>query len=195
MSEIPGTFKHQRYTAAQWTANNYKLKDGELAFEIDTGKAKINLTGADAAWNSLNYAFALYVAPLAVPALTLTSSTPTQIGYSFTPSAGVTYTISLLSSSGALLSVVATTGTGSFTVPGGTYGLRLTAVRTSDGFTVAGSVVTQATNKGSLATGLVESYPFGEASGTRTGLNGSTLAVHSGGAVGSTTGLRCQFRR
>lgn len=52
---IGGTYQHQRYTAAVWTLNNYELKDGELGFETDTGQAKINLTGANAAWNSLPY--------------------------------------------------------------------------------------------------------------------------------------------
>lgn len=57
---IGGTYQHKRNTASAWTSNNYTLKDGELAFETDTGLAKINLTGADATWNSLGYAFSLY---------------------------------------------------------------------------------------------------------------------------------------
>lgn len=138
----------------------------------------------------LNHRRAVALPPVTVPTVSVTSSSPTQIAYTFTPDAGVTYTASLVSSGGAVLATVASTGSGSFAVPGGTYGVKLTATRTADGSTTVGIATTQATDKGSLSTGLVESYPMGEASGTRTGINGATLAVNSGGSVGSTTGLR-----
>lgn len=52
---IGGTYQHRRYTAATWTSNNYTLLPGELAFETDTGLAKVNLNSVDTAWNSLAY--------------------------------------------------------------------------------------------------------------------------------------------
>ena len=51
----------RRGTAAQWTAENPILADGEFAYEKDTNKLKIG--DGTLAWNSLPYAYAfIYVA-------------------------------------------------------------------------------------------------------------------------------------
>lgn len=40
-------------TAAQWTAGNFHLANGELGIETDTGRKKI---GVGSLWNATNYA-------------------------------------------------------------------------------------------------------------------------------------------
>jgi hypothetical protein len=47
------TIKLRRGTAAQWTATNPVLEEGEVGLETDTRKFKVG-TGAGA-WNSLQY--------------------------------------------------------------------------------------------------------------------------------------------
>jgi hypothetical protein len=46
--------QNRRDTAANWTANNPTLSDGEIGFETDTGKFKIGKSNT--AWTSLQYA-------------------------------------------------------------------------------------------------------------------------------------------
>src|SRR5574343_292423 len=45
--------QHRRGTAAQWTAANPVLADGEMGIETDTGQVKCG--NGTAAWNSLGY--------------------------------------------------------------------------------------------------------------------------------------------
>lgn len=59
----------RRDTAANWTAANPTLLDGELGFETDTGKAKIG--DGTTAWTSLAYA----AVPISAFAATLLDDT------------------------------------------------------------------------------------------------------------------------
>ena len=56
---MPVRIQHRRGTAAEWTAADTVLAEGELAVEIDTGKYKIG-DGATA-WTSLLYSSGGYV--------------------------------------------------------------------------------------------------------------------------------------
>lgn len=53
--ELSFTWKHRRDTAANWTANNPVIGDGQLGFETDTGLAKLG--DGVTAWTSLDYLY------------------------------------------------------------------------------------------------------------------------------------------
>ena len=53
MSSVPAILRHRRDTAANWTAANPVLEDGQLGFETDTRKSKLG--NGVTAWNSLSY--------------------------------------------------------------------------------------------------------------------------------------------
>jgi len=76
---VSGTYQHKRYTAAVWTANNYMLLPGELAFETDTSLAKINLNSVATAWNSLPYNLAAATSPDAFSFTNASGVTPNTV--------------------------------------------------------------------------------------------------------------------
>ena len=53
MSSVPAILRHRRDTAANWTAANPVLEDGQLGFETDTRQSKLG--NGVTAWNSLSY--------------------------------------------------------------------------------------------------------------------------------------------
>ena len=80
---IGGTYQHRRMPAVTWVSTNPTLLPGELAFETDTGLAKVNLNNTATAWNSLGYAFALYTSPPpSPPPPTITSRVLAGVGNS-----------------------------------------------------------------------------------------------------------------
>lgn len=67
---MPINIQLRRGTAAQWTAANPTLMEGELAIETDTGKYKIG--NGTQAWSALSYS--------SLPSTAITSTTVTTKG-------------------------------------------------------------------------------------------------------------------
>jgi hypothetical protein len=53
MTSVTAVLRHRRDTAANWTAANPVLEDGQLGFETDTRKSKLG--DGTTAWNTLSY--------------------------------------------------------------------------------------------------------------------------------------------
>lgn len=173
-------YQHQRGTAAAWTAANPILLAGEIGVELDTSMFKIG--NGTTPWNSLHYggitafsppgqlnalatALLPYLSmspppPVSVPGLTVTSSGPLNVGFSFTPDSGVVYSASLQTQAGVTLATIPTTGSGSYHVPGGKYQVALAAVRTADSSSATGSPVAITAGTATPGTSRPAQVPF-----------------------------------
>ena len=98
--------------------------------------------------------------PVTVPPLVVTSSAPINVGFSFSPVSGVTYSATLQTLAGVSLATVATTGSGSFHVPGGSYQVALAALRTSDNSAASGAPVSIATGIATPTVTRAAQVPF-----------------------------------
>ena len=148
------------------------IKDQLLVLEVDPGRVRLVKPGQPFDATSLTAtqltalaaALAPYLAslppPLTVPALTVTSSSPTNVTFSFTPDSGVTYSVILKTAAGVALASLLSSGSGSFHVPGGNYQVALDAVRTSDSATASGSPVSIAPGSATPGTSRLAQVPF-----------------------------------